>query len=219
MHPGMQSTTNTDLLLTAQDKPLAKIPMSGISLYECLCLIPGFSDVMGFYGGRNNFVRSSVTRNTYSDNEMQKYQGPPTVDVVIHPAEAHLFEQWQDAIIFRNPLCDSINFLEGGGGGILRINIDHLPWDAAEVPACTNINDEMIVFWPGENCLNEFGYIYIGLHILGNFSRYFPDLWMKAVEDSHPIATVAERFLETAEVRLPLAVLSELSRTYHVIKS
>ncbi|MGU3662134.1 YaaC family protein, partial [Methylobacterium fujisawaense] len=167
----------------------------------------------------DKFVRASVNRFLYAADTVNRLSGPPNISVMIHPTSSALLEQWQNAMIFRNPLCDSIDFQEGGGGGNLRIDFDHVPFDQAELPSSTNLNDDQIVFWPNNKCLNEFGYLYIGLHILGNFARYFPDLWMKAVEDSHPIATVAERFLEVAEVRMPLAILSELSRSYHVVKA
>lgn len=64
--------------------------------------------------------------------------------------------------------------------------------------------------------MNEFGYIYVALHILGNFARYFPDLWIKSVENSEPIATIAESFLEIAEEKLPLLCLNEMSRSCHI---
>jgi hypothetical protein len=66
--------------------------------------------------------------------------------------------------------------------------------------------------------MNEFGYLYLGLYILGNFARYFPDRWMPDVETGSPLALAAEEFMSMAEWRMALLTLSELSRAYFVPK-
>ena len=73
-------------------------------------------------------------------------------------------------------------------------------------------------FWPGAVNLNEFGFYYVGLYILGNYARYFPDRWVRDVERATPIALAAERFLVGAKDRVPLLALSEMSRSYHVVE-
>jgi hypothetical protein len=55
--------------------------------------------------------------------------------------------------------------------------------------------------------------LYVALYILGNYARYFPDLWMRDVEQSSPLALAVEKLLEVAAVRMPLAALSEMTRT------
>ena len=75
---------------------------------------------------------------------------------------------------------------------------------------------EEIRFLPSKTPLNEFGYLYVGLYILGNYARYFPDRWMTDVEAGSPLALAAEEFIAMAEWRMALLTLSELSETYFV---
>jgi hypothetical protein len=64
--------------------------------------------------------------------------------------------------------------------------------------------------------LNEFGIFYIGLFIIGNYARYYPDMWIKEVEEYSPLAAACEQFMRFAEWRMALITLSDLSSTYMV---
>ena len=64
--------------------------------------------------------------------------------------------------------------------------------------------------------LNEFGILYVGIYILGNYVRYFPDEWMSDVETASPLSLAARTFSEVVEERMALLTLSELSRSYFI---
>jgi hypothetical protein len=68
-----------------------------------------------------------------------------------------------------------------------------------------------IRLWADETALNEFGFIYVALFIMGSYARYYPDKWLKDVERATPIAHVTEEMLKAASKRAPLLTLSELS--------
>ena len=70
--------------------------------------------------------------------------------------------------------------------------------------------------WPCNQPLNEFGFIYVALYIVGNYARYYPDLWMRDVERSSPLSLVIEELLAMAAQRMPLLTLSELAGTCFV---
>jgi hypothetical protein len=122
-----------------------------------------------------------------------------------------------EKVQFLNPNVDSIKMNFFGGGGALTVDMDPMPFNAATIPSGVNITSKDLLFYDSDAQLNEFGYIYISLHMIGNFARYYPDIWMRAVEESHQIALVIERSLEIVQERMPLAALSELSRSYHVV--
>ena len=84
------------------------------------------------------------------------------------------------------------------------------------MPHATTWSTKEIQFWPSEQPLNEFGFIYVALYILGNYARYFPDQWMRDVEQSSPLALAVEELLAMVAVRMPLLTLSEMERTYFV---
>ena len=66
--------------------------------------------------------------------------------------------------------------------------------------------------------MGEFGYLYIALHISGNFARYYPDIWLKHIEKNSPLAMAIDELCNHAFDRLPLLILSELFRVYHVLE-
>jgi hypothetical protein len=66
------------------------------------------------------------------------------------------------------------------------------------------------------NLSTNFGFIYVALYMVGNYARYLPDLWMRDVERSSPLALVVEDLVAMAARRVPLLTVSELSGIYHV---
>jgi hypothetical protein len=64
--------------------------------------------------------------------------------------------------------------------------------------------------------LNAFGMYYVALFIIGNYARYYPDLWMKDMQQSSPLSLIVEELLRDASIYLLLLSLSELSRIYFV---
>ena len=77
-----------------------------------------------------------------------------------------------------------------------------------------NIGFQECRFWTNHKPLNEFGFFYVALFILGNYARYFPDKWISDVDDATPIAHVVDEFMALAYQRLPLIALRELGQSY-----
>jgi hypothetical protein len=73
-----------------------------------------------------------------------------------------------------------------------------------------------VYFWPTSQNLNEFGFIYVALFIVGNYERYYPDFWIHDVEENTELGLVIEELLNVAERRMALLTLSELSQVYFV---
>ncbi|MGU3660502.1 YaaC family protein [Methylobacterium fujisawaense] len=51
LNQNMTSTTGTDIVFTVRDERMEELPRNGISLFDCFCLVPGFSEVMRFHDG------------------------------------------------------------------------------------------------------------------------------------------------------------------------
>jgi hypothetical protein len=101
-------------------------------------------------------------------------------------------------------------------GGIIQWEDPPGEHMGVSIPNGTTWTSGEVRFWPCDQPLNEFGFIYIALYIAGNYARYFPDLWMRDVERSSPLALVIEELLAMAARRMPLLALSELSGIYYV---
>jgi hypothetical protein len=100
-----------------------------------------------------------------------------------------------------------------GGGGILDLTLD--PISGApnmDMPHGSPWTREEIRFWPSSQPLNEFGFLYVALFIAGNYTRYFPDKWLRDVESSTPLAVAIEELTDLAEWRAPWLCLCELGR-------
>ena len=105
-----------------------------------------------------------------------------------------------------------------GMGGKLIIEIKEGMSIYLPVPHCCAIDKKEMRFWPGKVNLNEFGFYYGAMYILGNYARYYPDKWLRDVERATPLALAAEWLLSAARDRIPLLALSEMSRTYYVLE-
>ena len=78
------------------------------------------------------------------------------------------------------------------------------------------LSENDVRFWLDEQPpLNEFGWYYLALFIVGNYARYYPDRWIVDVGNT-PLALAIDELLRTAVIRVPLLALSEMSRSYLV---
>jgi hypothetical protein len=120
-----------------------------------------------------------------------------------------------------------MNLVEFAPRGLHRVNITEYPNGiglqfpgALDVPGRLpwSIGTDVGNTWfsTRREFLNEFGLIYVALHIAGNFARYYPDKWLAHIEASSPLALVIDRLTEVAFDRVPLLVASELTRRYFV---
>lgn len=199
-------------ILLAEDNRLPLIDKAGISLVNAISCVPGMYDVLRSYGQKEEFVRGII------QTTKGEYNNKIWFDLIIYPTTDGNFEKIVDKFKFRLPNVEEFDLSRFGGGGTVRVDFTNASYSNATVPSHCNLNRDDILFWTNDSPQNEFCYIYLSLYILGNFARYYPDLWMKAVEENHPIATVSERFFEIVEARMPLCTLSEMSRSYFLPK-
>ena len=85
------------------------------------------------------------------------------------------------------------------------------PQGNLSLPSSIQYDHNELFWYINDHQLNEFGYIYIALYMLGNFARYYPDYWVKTVEEVSELAIVCEHFMENLEMRATLLIYSELS--------
>lgn len=83
-------------------------------------------------------------------------------------------------------------------------------------PPGMSMDSQNYVFYEDYAPLSGFGMYYVALFIIGNYARYYPDLWMRDIEHSSPLSLLVEELLIDAATALPLLTLSELSRVYYV---
>jgi hypothetical protein len=111
-----------------------------------------------------------------------------------------------------------VNLMGGiNTGFILTTRSDNIagPVDL-HIPSAAMVSPEEWRMWTDGPCLNEFGHLYVALHIAGNYARYYPDKWLHDVEHSTPLALAIEELCSLAQWRAPWLTFCELDQTLYV---
>jgi hypothetical protein len=132
--------------------------------------------------------------------------------VVIHPSP-HTTE-FVNNIRFDANGVDRVEFTQLNADGLIRISSDPVSgWlPGFSIPHGSPWSEGEARFWTTSRPLNEFGYLYVALFIIGNYARYYPDYWMQDVEQCSPLALAIEQLVSVAERRMAWLAFSELSR-------
>ena len=80
----------------------------------------------------------------------------------------------------------------------------------ASYPDGVQYSADEILFYGDDMGMNEFGFVYIVMFILGNLTRYYPEKWIEEVEASTDMIVLVDNFLHQSAYRAPLLLLSEL---------
>jgi hypothetical protein len=205
------TTTSHKVLLYADDRPLAPMPAHGISLFECFIALPGMLDCMISHGIHSRILRGHIKA------EIDSEAGSSKKTITLHPCSNELLEQFLNRCLIEPGAVNRINHVSLRSGGFIKWTDDVLNGPVRmSLPHGSNWTADEIRFWPTESPLNEFGYFYVFLYIVGNYARYYPDRWLRDIETSNSLALAIEEGIRLAEARVPLLTLSELSSTYHL---
>ena len=210
--PNMTTSETFQILLGAADEPPKRLPPRGVSLLDCVAPLPYLSDSLSHRGAGIDTVRAIIVARKEPNAEN------PTTSIIIQPTPEDVLDRLNERVICAPASVNGVEFREVTQG----YAIDLLPVRFKEsmyFPQAICMSDRHIHFNCGDLDYGEFGLLYLALHICGNFSRYYPDLWLRQIEENSPLALTIEELCSHAFERLPLLVLSELSRTYHVLES
>lgn len=206
---GAASATSFRMLFESEDLPPPQLSSKGINLHQCLANLPYMADAMAQWGVQLRMVRAKVS------GELEPASNKATTRIIVHPTSQELLDAFGNLCKLSPSFVNELRLTELPYGYILD-------WDDSEshmkLPHSTCINSEDTYFTCSSENLGEFGYLYLSLHMLGNYARYYPDQWIKHIEVCSPLANVADDLCRKAITRLPLLALSELSRNYHVIE-
>lgn len=200
-------TKSFKLLFVPSDEPPPVLPSSGINLYQCLTNLPYMAEPLSRWGLDLRMVRgvASKTYNTATQTT--------TTSLTIHPNTNENIEAFGNLCKFEPSCINHLRIHEFPSGYTLS-------WDqgigAISLPHATCISTEDVYFTCSSEGFGEFGHLYLSLHMIGNYARYYPDKWIKHIEVNSPLASVVDDLCRYAMERLPLLALSELARSYYV---
>jgi hypothetical protein len=204
-HLDQGALSSYGIVASAADRELPPVPTTGFTLLECLINIPGMLDFLPVHGVQPNMVRGKASRDLYP-NDSNDFV------LTVHPSS--LTDSFLKNILVDPSAVDRITVVEVQSGLVARITND--PINGAVnfmIPPGCSWNTDETRFWTSDQCLNEFGFMYLANFVAGNYARYYPDRWLADVENSNPLSLAIEELLATIEQRAPLLTLSELSRT------
>ncbi|WP_186023125.1 YaaC family protein [Burkholderia gladioli] len=208
---GHMSTLGISALMAGSDLEPEAYPVNGRSLLDALVGLPQMIEILASYGVVPKLVRATCTAKGGTAAQ------EPSISIVVHPTRPVVMDGFMNLVKFAPRGLHRVSIEEYPRGIHLSFPLDvdvpgQLPWG-------TSIDAGNTWFSARNESLNEFGLIYVALHIAGNFARYYPDKWLGHIEVSSPLALVIDRLTEVAFDRAPLLVACELMRRYLVAES
>jgi hypothetical protein len=213
---GTGTLTGTSILYASEDTPLEPVPTSGISLYECLVRIPGLIRPLHDFKIQSALLRATLQRvRVRSDDVTEKI----TDTINVQPNDAERIHHLRNRFLFDpNDISNITSFDFPSGFHVSWFYDPRLGTYSCHLPEGFSYKENEVYFLDDTDYLNEFGFLYIALYLLGMFARYFPDLWIREVESNSEFAIVVEYLLDYARWRLPVLLLGNLTRTVFVLK-
>jgi len=207
IHSEGGTTTGIAVLGRAADDRLPLIPITGLTLADCFASVPDLMEVVTQYNLETKILRGRAERTLYRD-------GSGNYTLIVHPTNVEVYSEFVSNIFLNANDHSIVEFTEiNGNGCIITLSVTPDRHPRFTIPHCIAWKENEVRFLPSNRCLNEFGYFYVSLFICGNYARYYPDFWMRDIENNAPLALVTERLIDAAQRRLPLLLLAQLSQT------
>ncbi|MEM7663037.1 MAG: YaaC family protein [Pseudomonadota bacterium] len=170
------------------DRRIGEISSKGLSLADCFSALPFLAPIMYQLNLFPSYVRAL---NEIVEDHRTNIA---ILDVIIHPTDTNLVMNVADKFLFAPSEVGRVNIHEFKSGLGFRWTVSDGDRVQARLPRSISYLAEETYFYADDHNLNEFGLIYVGLYILGNLARYYPDVWMWHIEKSSALAIVSDHF-------------------------
>jgi len=211
IYKNLNATTKRIIQLFMPDNSrLDLVPKNGVDLHECLTHYPSFN--LSFLDSRLSprIVRASIEQ-VIVNQETNKTQ------IKVHPGRTSDIDEFIENIKLSPSIVNIMNIKKLPSGYIIEWTEDSINYGhQCKLPHCVLCSESYSLFYPYDVPYNEFGLTYLILFISGSYARYYPDHWIKDIEGNSIIAHSISRFIDEAQDRMLLLILSELSRIYYV---
>lgn len=192
-------------LTVPNDNRMPLIPETGITFLECLKYIPTMASTIASYN-----VNSMLLRGKQSHSFNKQYY---TINTIIHPNEKELVDACLEMFEYHPASVPNVNCELKSGGAAITYKREISSLYPSRLPDCMNGEDGQSYFHTSILPLNEFGYLYVALFIAGTYARYYPDKWIKDIENSSDLSILIDELTLDAMRRIPVLLLSELKRS------
>lgn len=205
-HPGRTSEYFAPILFS--EGALPSFPASGATLLYCLKHLPHMSAFLERENIEVPYVRGRLS---FLRNEVDDWT---TLRLTIHPSQPKAFNDFCNLVTVAPRDVDTLHWRAEDTGGFMEVRRHRSfpPTEGVSIPDGVTFSKDEVRFWTDTVSLNELGFFYVALFIAGNFARYYPDLWVRDVEHSTPLARAIEELIAIARERVPLLTACELER-------
>jgi hypothetical protein len=206
------SQTGPAVIATGADERFPVLEETGLTLLDCFQSLPSMRAILGQLSIGSRLVRARIELEVHGDNSFG-------FKLIVHPGYAPTNRELMPLLHFGADLVDHIDVVEMDRTSyIVKISAGaHLPQLRLSLPRSFQSKADELFFCTRHPALNEFGFYYLAIYMLGNYARYHPEAWMSDVEKCTELATAAETFIAAVEERVPLLALSELSQATHLL--
>jgi hypothetical protein len=206
----MQTTTGYRALMMGRDVPPPPLNAHGISLMDCFRRRPGMATRLAQLSEGIELVRAKASGELRNKNVAQ-------LQLTVQPGNQEMIDRFAECIVcYPHAVNSSMNQLVFPSGFILTADISNGVEQLVEMPFSIVTDTQTVYFSCTRESLNEFGIMYVALHICGNLARYFPDKWLLHIDERSSLCLAVETLLQVCTERLPLMALSELTRSLYV---
>ena len=203
-HNSQGTIKRFSMLYGAEDAAPPPQPTAGITLRSCVQNLPYMRDTLVTWGISLDMVRATVSCDVGADSTS-------STTIILHPNLKALLDRFMQLPRLRAEEVNNVDVVELENGYIIKSSEKNR---SLILPQAICLNEHEVYFSCTSNSIGEFGHTFVALHILGNFARYYPDVWMDHIAKSSALATVVDDLCSQARERLPLLSLSEMQRTY-----
>lgn len=196
------------LVMKADDKRLPLVPASGLSLWDCLINLPCMLTHLMTEDILPNYARARCKKIDLDDETK--------LIVIIHPFPQLILDRLYNQIRIEPNMLEHLTVTERHSGCI--ITIQSLPdlRSFCSFPIGSTYSPTEVFFSASNVPLNEFGFFYYAFFILGTYARYYPDIWIRDIEENTHLCLAVEALIEGFNQRVPLLALSEMQRNLYV---
>lgn len=204
--PG-SSSKEISILATPKDSRPEELHPRGITLLDCFRYVPRMYQFLADHSIVSGLARS-LHKTSLSESSKEL-----TLTTIIHPTPEPTLSLTYNNILFPPSVLEQVQITDLPLGCIINHRIQQYEHSIGmSMPPCFQEHSSNMYLCSDNKSLNEFGILYAGLFILGNYARYFPDFWMCDVEGHSDLMLASRKFMEAAQHRIPILVAAELSR-------
>lgn len=199
-------------ILAETDERMPLIEKSGLTFINSIKYIPEMQNLLRQYNVETGACRAWLSRHYESDLDRRSGTLNHLNHVNIQPEKKEYVAKIIERVKCSASAVNAIDLIDLGDSAQITENVKVRNtisyW--VDYPLGINRTAKELYLLPETPSVNEFGMFYASLFMLGNLCRYYPDIWMKILEDDHPLATVSASLMELAFKRVPVLALSEL---------